>query len=155
MRKYFFLIVITGLLSSCIMGTKTNQFLLPSNISGNMKYMPKPYTKDSSKSTTYLQAGIQRYTGNENEDYFKTSAFELSATRGHQRKNFQFAYGGSFSAGSASYHIYDTSGKNPSKIKNSFSNLFLQASVNGVKTTRYAEFRYLSLDLGYSKEFGD
>lgn len=120
-----------------------------------MKYLPKPYSIDSVKSKTYVQGGFQSYSGNENEDYFKTNSFELSVSQGRKIKGFQFAYGGSFTAGNASYAIFDASGKNPSIVKNSFSNLFLQASINAVTKLRTGEFRYLALDLGYSQEFGD
>lgn len=155
MKKIFLLIAFSGFLTSCYVGKETNEFLLPSNISSNMKYLPKPYSIDSAKSKIYLQGGWQSYSGAENEDYFKTNAFELSVSRGHQRKRFQFAYGGSFSTGNASYSVYDVDGKNPSTIKNSFSNLLVQASINGVAKIRTGELRYLALDFGYSKEFGD
>ncbi len=151
MRNIVVLFVTAGLLSAC----SVNEFLLPANIATNMKYMPKPYSADSVPSKIYIQGHYQAFDGSTADEYATTEAFELSISRAHQLKEIQFAYGASVTTGSASYNVYNPGGKVLNSAKKGFGSFLLQGSINGVTRFGNAEFRYLSLDLGYSKEFGE
>lgn len=154
MKNAIVLLAIAGLLSACSYKVP-NTFLLPANLASNMKYMPKPYATDSARSKIYIQGHYQAFDGSTADEYATTEAFEVSLSRGHQLKDIQFAYGASLTTGNASYNIYDKDGDVLNSAKKGFGSLLLQASINGVKRFGSTEFRFLSLDLGYSKEFGE
>jgi hypothetical protein len=153
MKKIYFIIIV-GLLSSCSV-TKKNEYLFPANSSINMKYTPRPYLIDTVKSKTYLQANYQSFTGNNNDDFNQTNALELSISRGHQLKVIQFCYGASITTGTSSYSVFNADASKSNRVKDGFGSVLLHGGINGVTKFKEGEFRYLSLDFGFSKEFGD
>ena len=152
----FLLVTTYFFISSCSVQKDPNVFLLPVNGTSNMKYLPKPCTTDSAKSKFYVQGNYQGIEENDSEESLSTRAFELAISRGHSKQNFQFAYGASYTMGQAYYPKYDQTGRSFVQDKKSFGAVLIHGSFNGVKKLRnIGELRYLCLDFGYSKEFGD
>lgn len=139
--------------SSCSV-TRPNQDLNPALIAGNLKYLPRPLESDSVSSKTYITTNYIRFD-ELNENDISGGGGELSISRAHVFKNFNIAYGGSVSNGKITYKTFDNLGKFVSKNKTSFSAILLQTSIQGVIADGDSEYRYLGLDLGYSKELGD
>ncbi len=152
MKTIYSLLIVLIFFSSCYV-SKPTQTLLPPSLYSNMKYIPRPLLEDSVKSKMYVSANYQSF--DRDEDYVITKATEIAFARGHSFKKFQFGYGVSYTSGKAKYENYDTSGKFLRTESNRFSSLLVQGSFNGVIVRKNIEFRYLSLDMGYSKEMGN
>lgn len=153
MKTCYFLILLFLIgLSSC-MSSKPNQSLLPASLYSNMKYIPKPFLQDSIKSKVFVSLNYQTF--NRDDKHMITNATEFAFTRGHTFKNFQFGYGASYTSGKASYDRYDNTGKLLNRDKSNFNSILLQTSFNGIVKKKNIEYRYLSLDLAYSKEGGN
>lgn len=145
--------IVLLLFSSCSV-TKPNQNLNPILLNANLKYLPRPLQSDSVNSKTFISAGFIKTEG-VNEEDARGGGGEFSISRAHIFKDFNIAYGASVTGGKITYKTFDDAGKFPKDEKASFGTLLLQSSIQGVMVDGNIEFRYLSLDFGYSKEFGN
>ena len=98
--------------------------------------------------------GIQGSTGGGNRPGDVINLGQLSYSRGHRYKNINYAYGADIFAGAFYNRSLGKSDPNYFKSK-SVQGYELKSSINVFHSYRTREFRYLGLDLAYSKENGD
>ncbi|MBC7418173.1 MAG: hypothetical protein H7325_08475 [Pedobacter sp.] len=123
-------------------------------LNGNLKYLPRPLKADSVSSKTFISGVFIQFQGL-NDDDANGEGGEFSISRAKIFRDFNIAYGATLSSGRMTYKTFDKMGKSLNYEKNSFGTLLLQSSIQWTFVEENIEYRYLSLDLGYSKEFGD
>lgn len=153
MRNLLHYCFVLLLFSSCSV-TKPNQNLNPVSLNGNLKYLPRPLQADSVPSKTFISAGFIQFQGLNGDDA-RGEGGEFSISRAQIFRDFNIAYGATVSSGKMNYKAFDKMGETLNEDKAGFGTLLLQSSIQWTFVEENIEYRYLSLDLGYSKEFGD
>ncbi len=138
-------------ISILLAGCSIPRIYVPAGYHQDIIYQPKPTSRDTVRSATYLSAGFKTHSNPNYQDRLLSG--QLALSRGYVFNHFNIAYGSFLELGE-----YRTSGMlvaDPDFFqKKYFGDFGAHLSANLFATSGLADIRYLGLEAAYSHEFG-